>query len=75
MITLVKIVTLPAMDVLQQDPITVIHAQLIIMTTLKIVKQAVLISIMETHQMFVKFVTVLVIIVMVPVTINVLHVL
>jgi len=37
MITLAKVVIMPVMDVLQQDPITVMHAQLIIMTTLKLV--------------------------------------
>ena len=37
MIIPVKIVTLHVMGVQQQDPITVIHAQLIIMTILKLV--------------------------------------
>ena len=75
MITAVKIVTLPVMDVQQQDLIAVLHVQQIIMTTLKIVKQAVLISIMETPHLFAKVVTVLAIIGMAPVIINVLHVL
>ena len=68
--------TLPALGVQQQDPITVIHAQLIIMNTLEFVKLAVLISIMETtpHK-FAKVVTVPVIIVMVVVVVDVHHVL
>jgi len=39
----VKVVIVRVMGVLQKDPITVIHAQLIIMTTLDIVKLTVLI--------------------------------
>ena len=75
MITAVKIVTLPVMDVQQQDLINVLHVQQIIMTILEIVKLAVLISIMVTPHMFAKVVTVPVIIVMVIVIISVLHVL
>jgi len=64
------------MSVQQQDPITVIHAQLIIMNTLEFVKLAVLINIMETtpHK-FAKVVIVPVIIVVVVIVMNVLHVL